>query len=116
MTRPLCSLPILLTFLALLLSGPAAALAAPADAAPAPPPARKAAPAGAPVNVNTAGVQELTSLPGVGPALAGRIVEHRKQSGPFRRAEDLLAVKGIGPKLLAKIKDQLTFDAPAAPR
>lgn len=117
MTRPFRSLPILFPVLVLLLlSGPAAPLAAPADAAPGPPAARKAAPAGAPVNVNTAGVQELTSLPGVGPALAGRIVEHRKQSGPFRRAEDLLAVKGVGPKLLAKIKDQLAFDAPAAPR
>ena len=68
------------------------------------------------VNVNTAGVQELMTLPGVGPALAGRIVEQRKQSGPFRRPEDLLAVRGVGPKLLAKIKDRLTFDAPAAPR
>lgn len=82
----------------------------------APPPARNASPSGAAVNANTAGVQELMTLPGIGPALAGRIVEHRKQSGPFRRAEDLLAVRGVGPKLLAKIKDRLTFDAPGNPR
>jgi len=81
------------------------------------PPAVRTAPLPGPaVNVNTAGVQELMTLPGVGPALAGRIVEQRKQSGPFRRPEDLLAVRGVGPKLLAKIKDRLTFDAPAAPR
>ena len=88
-----------------------------AAAAEATPPAARNAPATGPaVNVNTAGLQELMTLPGVGPALAGRIVEHRKQSGPFRRAEDLLAVRGVGPKLLAKIKDRLTFEAPAAPR
>lgn len=93
-------------------AGPSAAAAAEA----ATPPAAKTSVAAGPINVNTAGLQELTQLPGVGPALAGRIVEHRKQSGPFRRPEDLLAVKGIGPKLLAKIKDRLTFDAPAGPR
>ena len=97
----------------LLLSGSMTVTQA-AEAAPSA--ARTAPPAGAAVNVNTAGVQELMSLPGVGPALAGRIVEQRKQSGPFRRAEDLLAVRGVGPKLLAKIKDRLAFDAPGTPR
>jgi len=97
----------------LVLSGPTTVARA-AEAAPSV--ARTAPPAGAAVNVNTAGVQELMGLPGVGPALAGRIVEQRKQSGPFRRAEDLLAVRGVGPKLLAKIKDRLTFDAPGTPR
>lgn len=66
------------------------------------------------VNVNTAGVQELMTLPGIGPALAERIVAARKEKGPFRRVEDLLAVQGIGPKLLAKIKDRLAFEAPGA--
>lgn len=115
MTRSL--LASLLTFLALLATlaqaGPQA-LAGPAEAAP--PPARTGPSTGAAVNVNTAGLQELMTLPGIGPSLAGRILEHRKQNGPFRRAEDLLAVRGVGPKLLAKIKDRLTFDAPAAPR
>ncbi len=68
------------------------------------------------VNVNTAGVQELTTLPGIGPALAERIVALRKESGPFRRAEDLLAVRGIGPKLLDKIRDRLSFETPGTPR
>ncbi|UCF68932.1 MAG: helix-hairpin-helix domain-containing protein [Acidobacteriota bacterium] len=60
------------------------------------------------IDVNTAGVDELTSLPGIGPALARRIVDFRKQHGPFRKVEELLAVKGIGPRLLAKIRDRLT--------
>jgi competence protein ComEA len=68
----------------------------------------------APVNVNTAGVSELTSLRGIGPALAGRIVEHRKEHGPFARVEDLLEVKGIGPKLLASIRDRVTV-GPSSP-
>jgi competence protein ComEA len=115
MIRPLrCALLVLFLLTWSLAPSGAAGIARAAEAAP--PAARSAPAAGPAVNVNTAGVQELTTLPGIGPALAGRIVEHRKQNGPFRRTEDLLAVRGVGPKLLAKIKDRLTFDAPAAPR
>jgi competence protein ComEA len=114
MTRTLRLALVLLPALFLLLTSAGLVPVAAAEAAA--PPAAKAVATAVPINVNTAGLQELTSLPGVGPALAGRIVEHRKQAGPFRRPEDLLAVKGVGPKLLAKIKDRLTFDAPAAPR
>ena len=60
------------------------------------------------VDVNRAGVEELTSLPGIGPALAKRIVEYRQENGPFRSVDDLMAVKGIGPKLLGKIRDRVT--------
>lgn len=60
------------------------------------------------VDINTAGIEELQSLPGIGPALAGRIVEHRRENGPFRRVEDLLEVKGIGEKSLARMRDRLT--------
>jgi competence ComEA-like helix-hairpin-helix protein len=52
------------------------------------------------VDVNTAGVAELERLPGVGPTLAGRIVEHRTRHGRFRSAEGLSQVPGIGPKTL----------------
>ena len=115
MIRPYRSMLLVLLVLAFSLVPSGATGLAPATEA-APPATRTAPAAGAAVNVNTAGLQELMTLPGVGPALAGRIVEHRKQNGPFHRAEDLLAVRGVGPKLLAKIKDRLTFDAPAAPR
>jgi competence protein ComEA len=60
------------------------------------------------VDINTAGVEELQSLPGIGPALAKRIVEHRRQNGPFRRVEDLLEIQGIGEKSLARMRDRLT--------
>lgn len=56
------------------------------------------------VNVNTAGEAELERLPGVGPATAARIIAHRKENGPFRSVDDLLAVSGIGPKKLAAMR------------
>ncbi|WP_229106432.1 ComEA family DNA-binding protein [Paenibacillus sp. 1001270B_150601_E10] len=61
------------------------------------------------VAINTAGEDELTTLPGIGPAKAKAIISYRKQHGPFRFPEDVLEVKGIGPKMLAKIKDRLYF-------
>ena len=56
------------------------------------------------MNVNTAGEHELALLPGVGPHTAELIVRHREQHGPFASFEDLLAVKGIGPKTLERIR------------
>jgi competence protein ComEA len=70
------------------LSGTSSALAA-ADTA--------KAPAGK-VSLNTATVDQLASVPGVGPKLAARIVEQRQKSGGFKSIEDILAVKGIGEK------------------
>ena len=67
-----------------------------------------ASPAGAPVDLNRAGVAELDALPGIGPVIAGRIVEHRARYGPFRSAEDLLAVRGIGPALLSRLRARVT--------
>lgn len=55
------------------------------------------------VNINKATQAELELLPGIGPALAGRIIEHRTLRGAFRRVEDLDAVKGIGPKMLERL-------------
>ena len=61
--------------------------------------ARQAAPTatqtGPRVNINKASPAELERLPGVGPATAARIVEHRERYGPFRRAEHLLLVRGF---------------------
>ena len=55
------------------------------------------------VNINTAGVDQLATLPRVGPVLAQRIVEWRAQHGNFRRVEELDAVNGVGPKMLAAL-------------
>ena len=67
------------------------------------------------VNVNTASAEQLATLPGVGPALAGRIVEYRQKSGSFRATKDVMNVKGIGEKNFAKIEAWLTVgDAPKA--
>jgi competence protein ComEA len=55
------------------------------------------------VNINTAGVEQLATLPRVGPVLAQRIVEWRAQHGNFRRVEELDAVDGVGPKMLAAL-------------
>jgi competence protein ComEA len=60
---------------------------------------------GDPVDVNRAGQEELDRLPGIGPALAERIVDHRKRHGPFRSVDDLVAVPGIGPVVLERIRD-----------
>jgi competence protein ComEA len=68
------------------------------------------------VNINTASVEQLTTLPGVGPKLAARIVEYRQKSGSFRATQDLLNVKGIGEKNFAKIESWLSVgEAAKAP-
>ncbi len=56
------------------------------------------------VNVNTATPAQLELLPGVGPARARAIIEHRKKSGAFKRVEDLIEVSGIGESALARIR------------
>ena len=59
------------------------------------------------VDINGASWPELTLLPGISETYARRIVEYRKQSGPFRSHEDLLTIPGIGPKTLKKIQPML---------
>ncbi|MEW6227006.1 MAG: helix-hairpin-helix domain-containing protein [Bacillota bacterium] len=60
------------------------------------------------VNINTATVAELETLPGIGPALALRILEFRSANGKFERPEQLMDVSGIGPKKYAALKDLVT--------
>jgi competence protein ComEA len=60
-----------------------------------------------PLDLNRASAAELDRLPGIGPVLAGRIVEHRARHGPFRSPEELLAVPGIGPRLLERLRPHL---------
>jgi competence protein ComEA len=62
---------------------------------------------GGPVNLNTASAAELDALPGVGPVLAQRIVDHRKQ-GPFRSVDELDDVPGIGPARAAELAELVT--------
>ncbi|MFI5184471.1 MAG: ComEA family DNA-binding protein [Vicinamibacteria bacterium] len=69
--------------------------------------AAKAAPT-AKVNINTASVQQLVTLPGVGEKVAARIVEYRQKSGGFKSASELVNVRGIGEKNLHRIEAYLT--------
>ena len=68
-----------------------------------------------PLDLNTATLEELEQLPGVGPRTAQDIVKFREKSGPFRRVEDLLAVRGITKRRLEKIRPYVTVTPPAAP-
>ncbi|HEX6625454.1 MAG TPA: helix-hairpin-helix domain-containing protein [Pyrinomonadaceae bacterium] len=61
-----------------------------------------------PVSINLAPREELERLPGVGPALAARIVEHRERHGPFRRLEHLLLVRGISERRLRELRPFIT--------
>ena len=60
------------------------------------------------VNVNTATVTDLDTLPGIGPAIAQRIIDWREQNGEFGSIDDLKNVSGIGESLFGKIKDHVT--------
>ncbi len=64
----------------------------------------KPLPERASISINQATEQEFERLPGIGPALATRIIEYRKRSGPFRSVQDLRRVKGIGEKKLAAMR------------
>ena len=63
-----------------------------------------------PIPINRADKIILTSLPGIGPSLAERIVMRRNQQGPFRSKEELLQVTGIGPKKFAALVEHITID------
>ena len=65
------------------------------------------------VDLNTSTAKELQQLPGIGKGLAKRIVEFRTANGPFKSAEDLMQVRGIGKKTFAKMKERITIgDSP----
>ncbi len=59
------------------------------------------------VNINTAGVSELVTLPRIGNKIAERIINFRKKNGKFKRIEDIMKVKGIGEKTFNRIKRRL---------
>jgi competence protein ComEA len=92
---------------AVLTDGQQIAVGVPGPAVQAAPPGGSAAPVGM-VDLNTAGVAELDALPGIGPVLAQRIVDHRDRQGPFRSIDELDDVPGIGPAIAAELADLVT--------
>lgn len=62
------------------------------------------------VNINTADLDTLVLLPGIGPSKAQAIINYREQNGLFMRIEDIQKVKGIGPSIFDSIKDFITID------
>ena len=62
------------------------------------------------LNINTATAAELEKLPGVGPVMAARIIEHRRAFGPFRRAEHLMVVRGISDRRFRTISAMVTTE------
>ena len=75
------------------------------DAAAPPPPGEK-------ININTATLAELDSLPGIGPSTAQNIIDHRTQNGPFARIEDVMNVPGIGEGKFNDMKGLITVGEP----
>jgi competence protein ComEA len=62
------------------------------------------------VNINTADLMALDSLPGIGPAIAQRILDYREAHGPFSRIEDITNVPGIGPATLENLRDLISTE------
>ena len=62
------------------------------------------------ININTANVQQLQTLPGIGPTLAQRIIDYREAHGPFTSPAQLILVEGIGEKRLADIIGLITTE------
>lgn len=65
------------------------------------------------VNVNAAGADEMSLLPGIGPAIAARIVADRAERGPFASVDELRRVKGIGAATLERVRPFATAGQPA---
>jgi competence protein ComEA len=99
-----------------LVAKPAPQTAGPSlDANPAPAAGPAAPSAEHPINVNEASRQALKALPGIGPALSGRIVEYRSTQRPFQRVEELRRVRGIGPKTLSDLRPMVTVTSTGSP-
>ena len=73
---------------------------------------KKKIPPSKPIDINLATSEQLQQLPGIGPVIAQRIIDYRKKSGPFRNVDELMAVRGISDKRLAKIKPYVFVKSP----
>ncbi len=69
-----------------------------------------------PLDINSATAEQLQQVPGIGPKTAEAIVHMRETSGPFRRVDDLLAIRGIGKKKYRMMRPYLTVRPPAPPK
>ena len=63
------------------------------------------------INLNTATVAQIATLPGIGAKTADLVVQYRTKNGPFKKIEEIMNVRGIGEKSFLKIKDRLTVAA-----
>jgi competence protein ComEA len=97
----------------LLLAG---AIPAAAQSAEKPAKAKASAGPAAPVNLNTATQAQLELLPGVGAATAKRILDYRQKNGGFKKAEELMNIKGIGEKSFLRLKPHVTVVSEKAER
>ena len=104
MIRMMTALVLVLGLVATAVSAQEAARSAKASTA--------SASAGAPINLNTATVAQLETLPGIGKSTAERILEYRQKNGGFKKVEDLMNVRGIGEKSFLKMKALITVTAP----
>ena len=78
--------------------------------------ARKKHPPAKPIDLNTATMEQLEELPGIGPVTAKRIIEFREKSGPFRKVEDLLVIPRISKARLEKLRPYVKVSPPSAPQ
>jgi competence protein ComEA len=68
------------------------------------------------VDLNSADIDQLDELPGIGPTTAQRILDYREENGPFKRIEDLMEVKGIGEKKFLNLKELITVQSTPEPK